>query len=157
MPGAATSELREKGFKEGLKNFPDATLVSTIHTHSDTAKAMAATEDMMTAHPNLKGIFAANEAAAIGAAQAIETAGKAGKIKLVAFDASPQELEFLQRGVIQGLIVQSPFRMGYEGVKIAIDHIEGRPVQKRVDTGITVVTAENFDDPDVQKLLNPTS
>lgn len=157
VPGAATSELRERGFKEGLKDFPDAVLVSTIHTHSDTAKAMAATEDMMTAHPNLKGIFAANEAAAIGAAQAIETAGKAGEIKLVAFDASPQELEFLERGVIQGLIVQSPFRMGYEGVKIAIDHIEGRPVEKRVDTGITVVTPENLHDAEVQALLNPQS
>lgn len=156
VPGAATSELREKGFKEGLANFPDAKLVSTIHTHSDTAKAMAATEDMMTAHRNLKGIFAANEAAAIGAAQAIETAGKAGEIKLVAFDASPQELEFLERGVIQGLIVQSPFRMGYEGVQIAIDHIEGRPVDKRVDTGVTVVTPENLNDPEVQRLLNPT-
>lgn len=156
VPGAATSELREQGFKEGLAEFAKAKLVSTIHTHSDTAKALAATEDMMTAHPNLKGIFAANEAAAIGAAQAIDTAGKTGQVKLVAFDASPLQIEFLESGTIQGLIVQDPFRMGYEGVKIAIDHIEGRDTEKRIDTGVIIVTLDNLNDPAIQKLLNPT-
>ncbi len=153
VPGAATSEMREKGFAEGLKDFPDVKLVATIHTHSDTAKALAATEDMMTAHPNLKGIFAGNEAAAIGAIQAIETAGKAGEIKLIAFDASPEQLDALKRGTMHALIVQDPFRMGYDGVKTVIDAIEGKPVEKRIDTGVTVVTMENLDSPEVQRLL----
>ena len=157
VAGAATSEMREQGFKEGLKDFPDVELVATIHTNSDTARALAATEDMMTANPNLKGIFAANEAAAIGAVQALETAGKAGMIKLVAFDASPEQVAALKRGSMQALIVQDPFRMGYDGVKAAIDHIEGRPVEKRIDTGVTVVTLDNLDTPEVQKLINPTA
>jgi len=155
VPGAATSEMREDGFKQGIEKHDGVELVATIHTHSDTAKALAATEDMMTANPNLKGIFAANEAAAIGAAQAIEQAGKSGDIKLVAFDASPEEIDALERGTVQALIVQDPIRMGYLGVKTAIDHLEGRPVEKRIDTGVTIVTQENLESPEVRRLLDP--
>jgi ribose transport system substrate-binding protein len=61
----------------------------------------------------------------------------------------------LKDGLVQALIVQNPYRMGYEGVKAAVDAIQGKPVEKRVDTGVTVVTMENFNNPDVQKLLYP--
>jgi ribose transport system substrate-binding protein len=87
--------------------------------------------------------------------EAVRAADKAGQVKLVAFDASENELAALERGDIQALIVQNPFQMGYLGVKAAIDAIEGRPVDKRIDTGVTVVTQENLNDPDVQELLNP--
>lgn len=157
VPGAATSEMRENGFREGLKEYPDIELVSTIYSYSDTARAVASVEDMMTANPGLDGLFAANEAGAIGAVQALEAADKAGEIKLVAFDASPDQIKALERGTIQALIVQDPFRMGYEGVKSAIDHIEGREVPERIDTGVTVVTADNLNEPEIQKLLHPTT
>ena len=155
VPGAATSELREQGFKEGLAAHPGLQLVATQYCQSDVAKAMSITQDMMTANPDLGGIFAANEAAAIGAAQAIRAAGKVGQVKLVAFDAAEEEVAALKEGVIQALIVQSPFNMGRLGVKAAHDAINGQPVEKRIDTGVTVVTQQNFDTPEVQKLLNP--
>lgn len=155
VAGAATSELRERGFKEGLEAHPGITLASVLYCDSDVAKAMNAAQDMMTSHPDLKGIFAANEAAAIGAAQAIKSAGKTGQVKLVAFDASEEEIAALQEGVIQALIVQNPFAMGRLGVQAALDAIAGRPLEKRVDTGVTVVTTDNFNDPDIQALLYP--
>lgn len=155
VPGAATSELREQGFKAGVQLFPKVQLVSTLYCMSDVAKGMDVTQDMLTSHPDLKGIFAANEAGAIGAAQAIKAAGKAGAVKLVAFDASEEELASLKEGVIQALIVQNPFKMGYLGVKAAIDAIHGQPVEKRIDTGVTVVTMENINTPEIHKLLNP--
>lgn len=155
VPGAATSEQREKGFKEGVAKHEGLDLVSVIHCNSDVAKAMSATEDMISAHPELKAIFAANEAACIGAMTALATLGKEGDVKLVAFDASPEQLDALESGSVQALIVQNPFQMGYEGVMRAIDAIEGRDVEKRIDTGVTVVTKDNMNDPDVQKLLNP--
>jgi ribose transport system substrate-binding protein len=155
VPGAATSEMREQGFKEGAANYPGMKIVSILHCDSDAAKAMSVTEDMMTAHPNLVGIFALSEPGAVGAAQAIESAGKAGQIKIVGFDASGEELNALERGTIQALVVQSPFNMGYLGVKAAIDAIEGRPVEKRIDTGVTIITKDNLNTPEVQKLLNP--
>jgi len=155
VPGAATSEMREQGFKEGITEFPNVKLVATLYCQSDVAKGMNVTQDMMTANANLKGIFAANEAGAIGAAQAVKTAGKAGQVKLVAFDASDEEIASLKDGTIQALIVQNPFQMGYKGVKAAVDNLKGTPVEKRIDTGVTVVTMENLKRPDIQKILYP--
>lgn len=155
VAGAATSEMREQGFLEGLQRYPRIELAAKQYSQSDVAKGMAVTEDMMTANPNLKGIFAANESGAMGAAQALNVADKAGTIKLVAFDASDEEIAALRKGAIQALIVQNPFRMGYEGVKAAVDRLQGKPVEKRIDTGVTVVTIENLDTPEIQRLLNP--
>jgi len=155
IPGAATSELREQGFKEALQDLPGLKLVATLYCQSDVAKGMNATQDMMTANPGLKGLFAANEPGAIGAAQAVKAAGKAGQIKIVAFDASDEEIQMLNDGSLQALIVQNPFQMGYLGVKAAIDAVNGRPVEKRIDTGVTVVTKDNLNQPDIQKLLYP--
>lgn len=153
--GAGTSEQREEGFKKGLAEFPNVKLVDTQYSQSDVIKAMNITEDMLTAYPNLKGIFAANEPAAVGVVQALEAKGKSGKVKLVAFDAGDDEIAALKRGTIQALIVQNPFRMGYDGVKTAYEAIQGKTVEKRIDTGVTVVTLENIDTPEVGKLLNP--
>jgi ribose transport system substrate-binding protein len=61
----------------------------------------------------------------------------------------------LEEGVIQALIVQNPFRMGYEGVKMAVKALRGEKIPKRIDTGVTVVTMENFRRPEIQRLLFP--
>lgn len=155
VPGAATSIMREEGFKEGLKNHPELKLVAVQYSQSDVATGMAVTENILTAHPNLTGIFAANEAGAIGCAQALVSRGLAGKVKFVAFDAAENEIEALEKDIIQALIVQNPFKMGYEGVKTAIDVLQGKDVSKRIDTGVEVVTKENLNDPEIQKLLYP--
>ncbi len=155
VAGAATSEMRERGFKEGIANYPNIKLVSTLYSDSNVAKAMDVTNDMLTSFPNIKGIFAANESSAVGCAQAIRSKGKAGQVKIVAFDAAEEEIQALKEGVIQALIVQNPFKMGYLGVKSAYDAIQGKPVEKRIDTGVTVVTPENLNDPEMQKILNP--
>jgi type II secretory pathway pseudopilin PulG len=71
------------------------------------------------------------------------------------FDASDTEIKALQDGIIQALIVQNPFRMGYEGVRYAVMKLQGKPIPKRVDTGVTVVTKRNFSEPVIQRLLFP--
>ncbi len=157
VSGAATSEMRERGFKEGISAYPKIKLVSVQYSDSNVAKAMDVTNDMLTAFPNLKGIFAANESSAVGCAQAVKSKGKAGQVKIVAFDAAEEEIQALKEGVIQALIVQNPYKMGYLGVKTAYDAIQGKPVEKRIDTGVTVVTMENINDPEIQKVLYPTS
>ena len=155
IKGAASSDMREEGFVKGIGEYPNIKLVATLYSSGDIEKAMKATENMLTANPDLKGIFAANEPGAIGAARAIEQRGLAGQVMLVGFDASESEIEDLKSGVIQALVVQAPYRMGYEGVKAAIDAIEGREVEKRIDTGVEVVTMDNFEDDETQKLLYP--
>jgi len=153
--GAATSDMREQGFNEAVEANPNVHAVKPLYSQGDVEKAMKAAENMMTSNPDLKGIFAANEPGAIGAAQAIKQRSLTGKIKLVAFDAADAEINALKEGTIQALVVQDPFKMGYQGVKLAVDAIEGRPVEKRVDTGVVLVTMDNFNDPEVQKLLYP--
>jgi len=155
VKGAGTSEQREEGFKKGIAETPDVQIADIQYCNSDVVEAMDITEDWLTAHPDLKGIFAANEPAAVGAVQALEAAGKSGQIKLVAFDAGDDEIAALKKGTVQALIVQHPFRMGYDGVKTAFDILQGKTVEKRIDTGFTIVTMENIDEPEVQKLLNP--
>ncbi|MBI1318523.1 MAG: substrate-binding domain-containing protein [Candidatus Hydrogenedens sp.] len=155
VPGAATSEMRQSGFEEGIAAHPDIAIVGTQFCNSDVAKAMDVTRDMLTANPELKGVFAACEAAAIGAAQALKTAGRAGVVKLVGFDAAEEQVALLKDGTIHALIVQNPFQMGFQGVQAALDTLAGKPVEKRIDTGVVVVTLDNLDTPEVQKLLNP--
>jgi ribose transport system substrate-binding protein len=153
VPGAATSIMREQGFKQGLQKYPDMELVAIQYSQSDAERAMAVTEDILTGHPELDGIFAANEAGAIGCASALKSRGVAGEIKLVGFDASPNEIQALKEGTIQALVVQNPFRMGYLGVKAAVDVLSGKPVEKRIDTGVSIVTLENLNENHIQDLL----
>ena len=156
VPGSATSIWRETGFKEEIEKYPNVELVAIQYSQSDVATAMAVTEDILTAFPDLGGIFAANEAGAIGASQALLARGVAGKVKLVAFDAASNEIEALKKNIIQALIVQNPFKMGYLGVKAAVDVINGGEVPKRIDTGVSVVTMENLYAEEIQKILYPT-
>jgi ribose transport system substrate-binding protein len=153
VAGAATSTMREKGFKEEIKKYPKVKLAAILYSESDAAKGMAVTENMLTSIPDLAGIFAANEPGAIGAARAIEQRRLAGKVKLVAFDAAESEIDALKRGTIQALVVQNPFEMGYEGVRAAVKAIRGEKVPLYTDTGVAVVTKENLNTPEVKSLL----
>jgi len=155
FPGAATSILREQGFKEEWKNYPDVRLVETQYSMLEAARAMAVTENILTAYPNLDGIFAAAENCAVGVVGALTGKGFEGKVKVVAFDASEDQISALEKGILYALIVQDAFKMGYLGVKICYDVLQGREVPKRIDTGITVITKENLHEPKIQKLLYP--
>ncbi|MCX8052553.1 MAG: ABC transporter substrate-binding protein [Armatimonadetes bacterium] len=156
VKGAATSNMREEGFKKEIAKYKGIKLVSVLYSQSDIMQGVRATEDMLAANPKLAGIFAANEGGAVGAARALDLRRLGGKVKLVAFDAAQAEIEALKKGTIQALIVQNPYRMGFDGVKAAINVIRGKKVPPRIDTGVTVVTMDNFHDPAVQKILYPT-
>jgi len=156
FPGTSTSIHREKGFKDEIAKYPGIELVTVQYSQNDMAIAMAVTENILTAFPDIDGIFAANEPGAIGASQAILARGLAGKVKIVGFDAAPNEIDALKKNIIQALIVQNPFKMGYLGVKYAVDVIHGKKIPERVDTGVTVVTNENLYNDEIQKLLYPT-
>lgn len=155
IPGASTSIMREKGFQTAISKFPNVKLVAIQYSESDVAKAMSVTENILTANPRLNGIFAANEPSAIGASLAVKARKLSGKVKIVAFDASPSEIEMLKSGTIQALIVQNPYNMGYLAIKTCVDILRGKKADKRIDTGVTVVTLDNLNDPKIKKLLYP--
>jgi ribose transport system substrate-binding protein len=88
--------------------------------------------------------------------KALREIGRAGgKVKMVGFDAGSQSVIDLQKGDVQGLVVQNPMRMGYLGVMTAVRRLEGKPVEKRIDTGVLLITPENMGAPEVQELLHP--
>jgi ribose transport system substrate-binding protein len=155
LKGAASSEDREQGFKQAVTGNKDVQLVATLYSDSEISKAATVTADMLNGNPDLAGIFAANEPGVVGAANAIKSQGKAGKVVLVGFDGSPTEVDLLKEGVVSALILQDPYKMGFEGVRQALLAITGKPVEKRVDTGVFVLTKDNLDTPDAQRLLNP--
>src|SRR5918998_176640 len=154
--GTLTNELREQGFKEGLKDHPELKLVAEQSSQSDYNTALTVTENILTANPDLDAIFAANEPGVLGAAEAVRQAGKAGDVVIVGWDASPEEIQGVEDGVISALVVQNPFRMGYDGVNAAVKiGREGATVEGQ-DTGATIVTKDNLEDEEAHPLLTPS-
>ena len=111
--------------------------------------------DLITANPNLRGVFASNLIMAQGAGQAIAENKVADKIKLVGFDSDDKLIKLLKDGTIVALVVQDPYRMGYDGIKTALAASKGEKVEANVDTGANLITKENMNSPRSQELLNP--
>ena len=101
------------------------------------------------------GIFTVNESSTIGMLLALQDMGKAGKVKFVGFDASQVLVDAMRAHQLDGIVVQNPMRMGYLGVKTIVAQLRAQPFEKHVDTGVTVVTPETIDQPEMQALLNP--
>lgn len=158
MAGSASTTAREQGFMETLaKQFPQIEIADHRYGMDTVETALSAAEDVLTRHQDLDGMFACNESTARGALRALESQGRAGPagVKLIGFDASEPLLEGLRAGRIDSLVVQNPFRMGYDGVRAVVAKVRGRAVERRVDTGVELVTAANLESEPIQKLLNP--
>jgi len=156
QPGTVTNDQRTKGFKEGLAKHPNLTLVAEQSSNSDPNTALSVTENILTANPTLDGIFAANEPGVVGATNALNQAGKAGKIKLIGWDASPDEVKGVKSGAITALVVQNPFRMGFDSVNAMVKTVRTGQLAASEDTGVTFVTQRNINDPAVQAILQPS-
>lgn len=156
LKGAGTSDQREQGFDEGIKQFPNIKVVQKEEAKSNSSTARDKMETILAAHPNLAGVFAASEPTVVGAAGVLKDRKMAGKVKLIGFDASDAEIDDLKGGVIQALVVQDPFKMGYEGVKAVAQILRGQGTPpKRIDTGAHLVTAQNMNTPEIHKILFP--
>ena len=156
VPGSSSTMEREKGFEDTLAaKFPGIEIVDWKYCMSDRAKALAVTENMLTAHPEAEALFASAEPATVGAAQALKSRELSGKVKMVGFDSSDTIEKDLREGVIDSLVVQDPFNIGYTAVKAVLDKLNGQTPQKRIDSPAAVVTLANIDTPEIDKLLHP--
>ena len=154
-PGGASSLAREQGFKETLeKQFPNLRLVAWQYGLADYTRSLSVTEDILTGHPDLDGIFASNEASAVGATRALKERGGGRNVKIVGFDSSPTLLADLKAGHIDSLVLQDPFQMAYQGLKTLVDYNAGSKPPKRVDMPPTLLTLENLSEPKMQQLVN---
>jgi len=156
--GNPATNRRYEGFKQAIKRYPDIKLVSTQYSRGDQSKATTQMQSVLMAHPNLAGAFGIDTPTAHGAAIGIRNAGKKGIIKLVGFDSQPLEIEDIKQGLIQALVAQAPYAMGYLGVQFAYDYHMGFITEfpKKVSTGFKVITPENVDDPETAKWIYAT-
>ena len=156
--GSASTEERETGFLDAIKKVPAIKILSSDqHGGATRELCYQAAQNILNRHgKNVNGIFGPCEPVANGIIMALRNTGKAGgAVKVVGFDAGGQTVEALKKGDVQAVVVQNPLRMGYLGVMTMFDHLSGKKVEKRVDTGVYVVTPENMDTTEMKELLNP--
>jgi ribose transport system substrate-binding protein len=155
MPGSASTMEREQGFEEEMKkNHPKIQIVQMAYGMASQAKSLAATENIMTAHPDLTGLFADNESSTMGAVLALKARAD-GKVKMVGFDSSEQLVDDLRHRIMEALVVQNPFKMGYESTRAIGMKLRGESVPAYIDSGATLVTWADIEKPDILALLFP--
>ena len=158
--GSASTQKREDGFLEAIKAKSGMTVVSeNQYAGATTASAQTAGENLLAAKSaadgGVTGIFCPNESSTFGMLNALKGANLAGKVKFIGFDASEGLVGALKDGLIDGLIVQNPVKMGYLAVKTMVSVIKGEKVESRIDTGAELVTKANMDDEAHKVLLSP--
>lgn len=156
--GVASTRAREDGFVEKLKlDYPGIELISSNQFAGPTREtAKRASENLLTRYAaQIQGVFTPNESSTAGMLLALQDIDKAGKVAFIGFDVSDAFIDAMRKGQLQGIVVQNPFRMGELGVTTMIGHLQGKPVEKRIDTGVMLVTPENMDSAEAQQLLHP--
>jgi len=154
MAGHESLDSRDKGFVEGMKAYPDITVVGNRVANNEEAEGMSLTADMLTKDPDLVGVFADNAQMGTGAGASVAEQKIGDKFCLVAFDSDAGEVEHLKDGSIYGLIIQDPYMMGFGGVWYGYAAAHGARLPKNVDTGVGTVTKANMDDPKFAGLLD---
>jgi len=155
--GSASTMARESGFMTTLADrFPDIEVVSSNQYGGPTTEtAYTTAEQLLATYQDVDGIFCPNESTTFAMMLALDAAGLADRVRLVGFDASPKLIEGLEQGKIDGLVVQNPFAMGEQGVKLMVATINGETVEPRVDTGVAMITRDNMNQPEMEALLYP--
>ncbi len=152
--GSVSTDEREEGFQEVIKQkYPGIEIVAFQYGEGDRARSLDRAADILTAHSDLNGFFASNESSTVGVVQAIKQKGMGGKILLVGFDSSPNLIDDLKSGAIDSLVLQNPFKIGYEAVKSMVAKLDGQTPPRLVDTGVKLLTRDNLDTPEMQQLL----
>lgn len=155
VQGASTANEREQGYDLVMAGQAKVKQLPTVYTEGTTESAYKKAKEIIKQYPNLKGIVGANQYMTEGICLAIEELGLSKKIKVVGFDSSNVIIEALEKGIIEAILVQKPFNMGYLGVKVAVDLFYGKKVEQGTDTGYKMITADTLYDTENQKLLYP--
>lgn len=152
--GSVSTDEREQGFAETLaQRHPGITIVQWLYGEASATRSLSVAEDILTAHPGVRGIFASNETSTVGAVRALRQRQRQGQVVLVGFDATPDLVQDVKDGAIDALVLQDPYRMGYDGVRTIVDQRAGRTPARRIDTGVSLLTRESIDTPDIRRLL----
>ncbi len=160
--GSASTTEREDGFLEAVKMTPAIEVVSSnqyggavLESAYDKSEALLSRYKRPDGSLGIDGIFCPNESTTVAMLRVLQANGWAGKVRFVGFDATDTLVQGLRDGHIDGLVVQDPVKMGYLGVTTMVKHLRGEPIEKRIDTGVRLITRAEMDRPDAQELLRP--
>jgi ribose transport system substrate-binding protein len=152
-PGISSTDARQAGFEEQIATYPDIEYIGTEFSNNEPARAAEIVTATLAANPDLNGIFAANLFSAQGTATGLVQAGRQADVPVVGFDAGPAQVEQLQAGDVQALVVQKPYDIGYQGVEQAVAAVRGEEVTPEIPTDFVVATADNLEDPEISQYL----
>ena len=160
--GHDSTTKREEGFLRAIQQSPGLQIVSANqYGGADVEGAYKRAEALLGSLKGpdgqlaVDGIFCPNESVTFAMLRVLQDNAWAGKVRFIGFDASDNLVKGLRARHIDGLVVQDPVKMGYLGVKTLVSHIRGQNVERRIDTGVQLVTPERMDLPDVKELLQP--
>ena len=154
VQNSSTAIQREAGVRKGLAEFEDK-IVEVVFCDSDYDKAYDLMEELMEKYPDIDLVAGLNEYSAIGAARAIKDNSKKGQIKVVGIDSSLEEIQLLEEGIFEGIVIQNPFKMGYMGMETTARILKGEKVLKNIDSGCELITKDSVYTEENQKLLFP--
>ncbi|MFB9375351.1 ABC transporter substrate-binding protein [Kineococcus gynurae] len=144
-PGVSTTDARTKGFEDAAKADSAFTYLGVQYSHNDPSTAAKIITAALSKDPDIVGVFATNLFSAAGTSTGVKQAGKAEQVKIVGFDAGPDQISALKDGTVQALIAQDPYQIGVDGVQQVSAALKGESTTKEIQTGFHVITADNVD------------
>ncbi len=144
-PGISTVDARIAGFESGVKADPAFNYLGVQYSHNDTATAARLMTAALAKDPDIVGVFSTNTFAAAGTGTGVRQANKQDQVKIVGFDAGPDQVKQLKDGTVQGLIAQDPYQIGVDGVDQAVASLKGEAVKATIQTGFHLLTKDNIE------------
>jgi ribose transport system substrate-binding protein len=144
-PGISTTDARAKGFEDAVKEDSKFQYLGVQYSKNEPAIAANLIGSALQKDPDLVGVFAANLFSAEGTATGVRQAGKQEQVKIVSFDAGPNQVKALKEGTVQALVAQQPALIGQYGVDAAVTALEGGAPTPKVQTGFEIITQDNVD------------
>ncbi len=144
---------RRDGFVNRIaEKYPDIEVVTVQYGQGDHLKSTEVTKAILTANPDLNGIFGTNEGSAIGVVNGVQELGTEGLV-IIGYDSGKAQKDAIKSGLMAGAITQNPVGIGYETVKAAVSALNGEEVPTLIDTGFYYYDASNIDDPKISAVL----
>ena len=153
--GSRNGQEREMGLREVLAADPRVSGMYTVNVPASASAAQTGVEILMAEHPEINVLVGLNEPLAVGVAQAADSMGLAGRVRVVGFDTNVQCVDLMRQGVVSALVAQNPYAMGYLGVETAWKLLEGQSFDpdRLIDTATTIITSDNMFTIESQKAL----
>lgn len=155
VAGAVQEGGRAQGFIDKIEENgnPNYEILGPFYGDGDRSKTFSIMQDVLTANPDLKGVYSCNEGSSAGALLGVQQNG--GDLTFIVFDPNTDMHQAIRDGVITAGIAQNPFLIGYTATENVIKVLNGEEVEKKIAVPVTYITADNIDDPEIQNVLSP--